>query len=207
MPVDKSKSRKPQQRSAETRNALLAAATETFTSRGYDGVSIRALESAAKAQHGAVAYHFKNKETLWKAAIDQLLTKFATFVGPLQTTMDDLDHEARVRMAVAALVRFSAETPEFSRLMSQEGHFNTWRLQYLIDHFLRDGYEWLNKLFGLQGDPHTYYIVIGAVTQVFDVAHACRELFGVDPTSDTFIKEHISRVSDMILKLHPEGCS
>lgn len=204
MPATALKPRAPQQRSQNTRNALLAEATEAFTSQGYDGVSVRALEAAAKVQHGAVAYHFKNKKNLWKAAVDGLLARFASHLDPLRATILDLDEEARLRVMITAIVRFSAQTPQFSRLMVQEGRFNTWRLHYLLDTFLRDRMAWLNDMIGLMDDPHTYYIGIGAATQVFDVEQSCRELFDVDPTSDAFIKEHASRVTDTLIFLRAQ---
>lgn len=199
MPLKSVKSRGPQQRSQDTRNALLNAATELFTLQGYEGVSVRALETAAQVQHGAVTYHFKNKEMLWKAAIDELMANFASYIDPLRATMADLDDDARLRMIVAAIVRYSAQTPELSQLMVQEGRFDTWRLKYLLDNFMRDGRAWLVEMIDVLNDPHTYYIAIGAMTQVFDVAHACKELFGVDPSSDAFIKEHAGRVADMLI--------
>lgn len=205
MSVTSRQSRRPQQRSKDTREALLAEATRMFTTLGYEGVSMRALETAAQVQHGAVSYHFKNKETLWKAAIDQLITDFQSFFEPMQATMADLDNEARLRMAIAALIRFSATRPEFDRLMAQEGHTETWRSRYLIDNFLHPGLGWLNDMLGLNNNPHSYHIVIGSVTHVFRVAYACSELFGVDPTSDTFIKEHSARVADMLIAMNAKG--
>jgi hypothetical protein len=53
----------------------------------------------------------------------------------------------------------------------------------------------------LVSDPHAYYIALGASTLVFDVDHECRELFGVDPTTDVFIREHADRVADVILHM------
>jgi TetR/AcrR family transcriptional regulator len=197
----KQKKRNPQQRAEETKNTLLICATEMFTSQGFDGVSIRALETVAGVQRGAVAYHYKNKELLWKATVDRLLEIFASYIDPLQATLKDLDEDVRLRMVIAATVRFSAQTPEFSRLMVQEGRFKTWRLDYLLDNFLRARSSWLNETVGLLSDPHTYYIAVGAATLVFDVEHECKELFSVDPTTDDFIREHSTRVADMIIYL------
>jgi len=190
-----------QQRALQTRKALVTTAIEIFTTLGYDGVSVRALETAAKAQRGAVAHHYGGKEGLWKAAVAHILERYATLLGPLEDLLEDMDEDARVRALVTAFVRFSAETPELSRLIMQEGRHDTWRLEYLTDTFIRNRFAWIQDMIGLLDDPHTYYMAIGASTLVFDVEHECRRLFGVDPTSDEFIREHAAQVADMIISL------
>lgn len=191
--------RAPQQRAEETKTALLDTAIEMFSTLGYDGVSVRALEAEAKVQRGAVAYHFDGKETLWKRAIDRLLQRLIDTFQPLQQVVLDLDEEARLRAVIAAFVRYSAEAPELNRLMVQEGRHDSWRLDYIVDSFTRGQLEWTNEVLGLLADPHTYYIMIGASTFVFDVEHECRKLFDVDPTTDEFIREHANRVADLLL--------
>ena len=52
--------------------------------------------------------------------------------APLESTLRDLDPVARLRMAIGAFVRFSAEMPELSRLMLQEGKQSSWRLDYIM---------------------------------------------------------------------------
>lgn len=193
--------RGPQQRAEETRAALLETAVHIFTTHSYDGVSVRALETAAKVQRGAAAYHFESKEGLWKAAVGTILEKFVARLGPLETVLIDLDEEAQIRAAVTAFVRFSAETPELNRLIIQEGREDTWRLDYLVNTFIRDRFGRLRDTLNLLSNPHTYYMSIGAATLVFDVEHECKNLFGVDPTTDDFIRDHAARVADMVVYL------
>ncbi len=170
-----------------------------FTTLGFDGVSIRALEVAADVQRGAVSYHFEDKATLWKAAVEHILQNYSKHLGPLEAVLSDLDEESRLRVVITAFVRFSAETPELNRLIIQEGRHDTWRLHYLINTFIRDRFGWLQDSLELLNDPHAYYMAIGAATLVFDVEHECRELFGVEPKSDEFIKEHAERVADFVI--------
>jgi len=53
----------------ETALALVAAATPLFGARGYDGVSVREITSAAGANLGAITYHFGSKEGLYAAVV------------------------------------------------------------------------------------------------------------------------------------------
>lgn len=195
----KTASRGPQKRAEETRESLVALAIERFSTLGYDGVSVRALESDAGVQRGAVAYHFDNKETLWKRAVDRIAEQFAAHFAPLEPIIRDLDVEDGLRAGIAAFVRFSAEQPELNRLMVQEGRHDSWRLAYIVDAFVAQRREWFEDVFDMLSDPHIYYIMIGSASFVFDVEHECRRLFDVDPTSDEFIREHAARVADMMI--------
>jgi TetR/AcrR family transcriptional regulator len=193
------RTRAPQRRAEQTRAALLSAAVELFSSLGYEGVSVRTLEAHAGVQRGAVAYHFGAKEALWRAAVDRVFERFAAHFDPLEATLRDLARDARIRAAIAAFVRFSAETPELSRMMVQEGKQPSWRLDYIVDRYVRPQLAWLQEVVGFHLDAHTYYAAIGAASVVFDVEHECRRLFGVDPTADAFIREHAARVAELIL--------
>lgn len=53
----------------KTRGRLVLAAVESFTSAGYDGVSVREIERRAGVNRGLVAYHFGSKEALWKETV------------------------------------------------------------------------------------------------------------------------------------------
>jgi AcrR family transcriptional regulator len=199
-----SRKRAPQQRAEHTRAEILRAATALFTSLGFEGVSLRTIEAHAGVQRGAIAYHFESKDELWRRAIDRVFERFAEHFDPLESTLRDLDPVARLRMAIVAFVRFSAEMPELSRLMVQEGKQSSWRLDYIVDTHMRPRIDWLDELLGEPLDPHTYYIVIGASAMVFDVEFECRRAFGIDPTSDEFIRMHAARIADMILLARQE---
>ena len=51
-------------RGESTREALLAAATELFGRRGYDGVSVEEIAQCAEANKATISYHFGGKAAL-----------------------------------------------------------------------------------------------------------------------------------------------
>jgi TetR/AcrR family transcriptional regulator len=53
-----------------TREALLAAGTELFAERGYDGVRVWAIAHAAGVNKAMVSYHFGGKQKLYRAIVD-----------------------------------------------------------------------------------------------------------------------------------------
>lgn len=61
---------------------LLDVATDLFARNGFDGVSVRDITSKAKANLGAVTYHFGSKEALFHAVIDRIGATLAQrFIG------------------------------------------------------------------------------------------------------------------------------
>ncbi len=51
---------------------LLAAAADLFARDGFDAVSVRQITSRAKANLGAITYHYGSKEALFHAVIDRV---------------------------------------------------------------------------------------------------------------------------------------
>ena len=84
------------------RERLLLTAQELFTRHGYDSVSVRELTTAAKANLGAVTYHFGSKEALYHAAVERLMAPFADAIASAAASPGNgLDRvEAVVRAAL-----------------------------------------------------------------------------------------------------------
>lgn len=55
---------------------LLSAASELFAREGFEAVSVRQITSKAKANLGAVTYHFGSKEALFHAVFERVGTPF-----------------------------------------------------------------------------------------------------------------------------------
>ena len=55
----------------ETSEQVLAAATTLFAERGYDGVSVRDICTAADVSANAVHYHFGSKQGLYQKIIER----------------------------------------------------------------------------------------------------------------------------------------
>ncbi len=60
-----------------TRKRLLDEGLSLFSARGHAGVSVRDLTGAAGANVAAIAYHFGNKDGLYKAIVDGVYAELA----------------------------------------------------------------------------------------------------------------------------------
>jgi AcrR family transcriptional regulator len=199
--------RRPQQRGLDTRAALLQTAVTAFSERGFESVSVRQLEEAAGVKRGLVAYHFGDKEQLWRTAVEQLFTALREdFVGRVETLADVSPQEA-ARAMVRAFVRYSAAHPQLNRLMMQECTNDSWRVSCMVGEHIRPLLQTLaqalpaaSQLLWGDGDPHRYYLFIGAGAFVFSAEQECRQLFGVDPRAEDFVDRHADLVANLLLQ-------
>jgi AcrR family transcriptional regulator len=190
----------------ETREALLAAATAIFSARGFDGISVRQLEESAGVKRGLVAYHFGDKEQLWRDAVDRLFDELGQqFASRLETLSDIAPREA-ARGLVRAFVRYSAARPELNRLMLQESLSDTWRVDYIVEQHIRPLLQTLKaalpdavRMFLGEDDPHRYYAFIGASAFVFSAEQECIRLFGRSPRGEAFIERQADLVEQLLL--------
>ncbi len=198
-----------QERADVTREKLLAAAIRCFTSVGYDAASTRAIEADAGVKRGLIAYHFKTKDVLWKAAVDWLFTRAgADFANAERHAADvDADVGARLRYFIRALVRFSARHPEVNRLMVQEGIYGDWRMDWLVAHYVQPLYARAQSLFDqaraagiapAMDFSSFYYIAIGGSALLFTMAAEARRLAGVDVTDQAVIDHHADALARLL---------
>ena len=192
----KPRQRAVQQRAEETKEAIIQAGIELFSTRGYDGISIKALEEASQTKRGLVAYHFGSKEELWKVVATRIFAPMPQMnEGELD---DDINQEDLIRSRLTQFVLYSAAHPELSRLIIQEAKTRSWRLDFLVDNFVRPRVSWMEQLMG-EIDAHTLYIFVGAATLIFDVEAECEQLFGFNPRQERVAKEHANRLCDILL--------
>ncbi|WP_053847751.1 TetR/AcrR family transcriptional regulator [Streptomyces sp. NRRL B-24085] len=59
--------------SGNTRDRLLAVATELFTTQGYGGTSLREIAERLSVSKAAIYYHFRTKEDIARAIVEQIM--------------------------------------------------------------------------------------------------------------------------------------
>lgn len=183
-----------------TRERMLDAALEAFAELGYDGASTRTIAARAGVNQGLIPYYFGGKERLWREAVDRAFAELRGALGPALDGEAPGDDRERMAGLIRSLVRFVARRPEFARLMSEEGKRDGPRMRWIVDRHVRPIYETTRVLAQRAGsagrlspelDPlHLYYILVGAVTQLFHQAPECRRLTGRDPADEAVIAAH-----------------
>ena len=130
---ERPRKRAEQQRSIETRAAILDAAIAEFAERGFQAASIRAIADRLGLQHPLITYHFRSKDILWRAAAEHAFAQIRTEWDILAPEGSDLSPLARLREEYAVLFRYTVAFPEFHRFMRQETLTSNPRLKWVAE--------------------------------------------------------------------------
>lgn len=87
-----STTRRPGRREAEaqaTRDALVQAALELFTKRGYAAVGTEEIVTRAKVTRGALYHHFTDKRDLFRAVFERVEGELMERIGARMEATDD----------------------------------------------------------------------------------------------------------------------
>jgi TetR/AcrR family transcriptional regulator len=123
--------RAEQQRSLETKAAILNAAIAEFAERGFEGASIRDIADRLGLQHPLITYHYRSKDILWRAAAEHAFAQIKAGWDISAPENSDLPPLARLREEYATLFRYTVAFPEFHRFMRQEALSNNPRLEWV----------------------------------------------------------------------------
>lgn len=102
----------------ETREHILEVARKEFFNKGYGAASINTIVDAADVTKPTVYYHFKNKEGLFKALVEE---SFERMFETRRTALDEnLSIEKQIAQVIASDFDFCLKQPELVRfLLSQ----------------------------------------------------------------------------------------
>jgi len=128
---ERPRKRAEQQRSIETRAAILNAAIAEFAERGFEGASIRAIADRLGLQHPLITYHYRSKDILWRAAAEYVFAQIQSEWDISVPEDSDLSPLARLRSEYTTVFRYTVAFPEFHRFMRQEALTNNPRLKWV----------------------------------------------------------------------------
>lgn len=120
----------------ETRNAILHAAVKEFAARGIDGARTDSIARAARVNKALLYYYFKDKETLYGAALDYAFGQQATHM--LEVLARPLPPRQKILIYLGEYFDFIAAHPlnrdlaqrEMMRSGHGSGHFQRVAKQY-----------------------------------------------------------------------------
>lgn len=107
-----------QDRADETKERILRAAIREFSTHGLSGARIDAIADSAKANKALLYYYYKNKKSLYEAAVEKVSGKVVeNALAALDTRFSP--GERLLRSALAHFDRICTQN-EFQRLLQQE---------------------------------------------------------------------------------------
>lgn len=102
----------------DSRAAILAAAQRLFVERGYRGISMREIAEAVGMTKAALYYHFRDKEHLFVALLQNVLGDLSTLIA--ESRAGDAGYQAQIERVVMRIMLLPAEERASLRLASQE---------------------------------------------------------------------------------------
>ncbi|MEM7568330.1 MAG: TetR/AcrR family transcriptional regulator [Pseudomonadota bacterium] len=189
-----------------TQDALIEAGIALFSEQGYDATSTRQIEARAGVQRNLMTYHFGGKEEFWKACMVVLHGRMQAVMAPAIDQSQDIDPRERIRFVVRRYVRASAQTPEIARIMFDEGRVQGWRLEWLVEHYVRDFYALIGGLFrqarkskAVPNIPiETFYYFLTSSGAVFSMSAEFKLLTGKDAFSEAMIDAQAAALVDVL---------
>ncbi|WP_245863870.1 TetR/AcrR family transcriptional regulator [Caulobacter mirabilis] len=193
-----------------TRAAILQAALEEFSERGFDGASTRDIAAKASVHHALIKYHFNSKDELWRAAVTFLFERQAsdlTLPGPDDPRYPD--RRAYAAEIIRQVVLYSARHPEHARLMVQETCRDSERFHWAADTFIKRTSQAAGAFIRLlQRDgilpaasvPALTYIFVGASQLFYTLAPEVRRVWGIDPSDPDVIEDHVKALIAVMVR-------
>jgi TetR/AcrR family transcriptional regulator len=123
----------------QTRAAILKAAIDEFAREGVEGARTDAIARAAKVNKALLYYYFKDKETLYGAALDAVFAGLTERIA--EVLAQDLPPQAKIRGFVGAHFDFIASHTAYPRMVQREmmraGRKGSPHLKRIIESYLR----------------------------------------------------------------------
>jgi AcrR family transcriptional regulator len=207
-------SRRPQQRTVDTRLKIVRSALCEFAVLGFDGASTRGIAEAAGVPHSLVIYHFHTKDELWHETVKEAVGWYARrnfgVIGPVK----DGDPVRRLKRNFAHYIRFSAEHPDFFRMLTHENALASDRLTWLVNNHVRPTLTYMTELIRraqalgefVEGDPlKLLYVFLGAATSPYRSAREIELLTGQSPNTEHAIRRHVELCERLFFRAPKSG--
>ena len=101
-----------------TRSAVFAAAADAFSRRGFDGVTIDAIATAAGVNKAMIYYHFTDKLALYRAIVCEMLDEAGARVSA--AVSEHVSPSEKLRRFIAGFIALADSRPYFPPLMMRE---------------------------------------------------------------------------------------
>lgn len=102
----------------DTREKILKAAREEFSKSGLDGARVDRIARRARVNKAMIYYHFRSKEKLYQAVIDNHMEKVGAFLE--KAIGEETNIESFVNKMAVFYNGMIAENPEFVPLVLRE---------------------------------------------------------------------------------------
>lgn len=200
----------------QTKERILAAAIDVFSSQGLGGARVDAIAARASTNKRMIYHYFGNKDQLFLHVLEAVYDHIRSHERELH--LDDLEPEAAMRELVRYTFDYFVENPHFIRLLNNENLYEavhlrnspsirdmhmplTAQIKTILDRGVAAG------VFREGVDPMQLYISIAGVGYFYlSNVHTLSAIFGRALGSVEAVEERRRHVIDVVLGyLRPPG--
>ena len=186
-----------------TADRILDAAEDLFAEKGYSATSLGEVADRVGIRSPSLYNHFKNKEALYRAVLERLLTDFA---APMQELDSGPVTYERVFEWLEAMVRQHHANPNLARLLQHAALSGGPHTNELIDRLFRPMFQSGAKIEGdeisIFGDtglqPWAVMAFNNLVMSYVTMAPMYRDLLGQDPFSDAALEQQLNLIKSLL---------
>jgi AcrR family transcriptional regulator len=186
-----------------TADRILDAAEDLFAEKGYSATSLGDVADRVGIRSPSLYNHFKNKEALYRAVLERLLTDFSV---PMQELDSGPVTYERVFEWLEAMVRQHHANPNLARLLQHAALSGGPHTNELIDRLFRPMFQSGAKIEGdeisIFGDaglqPWAVMAFNNLVMSYVTMAPMYRDLLGQDPFSDSALDQQLNLIKSLL---------
>lgn len=186
------------------RERILDSALDLFSRHGFDGVSLSAIAKHAQVAQPHPYYYFKDKASLWKAAISP---PFEAVLQQIQVEDDlkDLNDHDRFGVRLRRIIHASIDNIAMMKIYLQESATPSARLDYIVDTYLKPIHASLegeiHALARKSGANPAFILagVVGAIHFFFGTSDLLTRLHGLDVADADTRRDYIDFIVDQVL--------
>lgn len=188
---------------------ILAAALREFANHGFAGATTAAIARRAGVTQPLIHHHFRSKQGLWDAVLDDLFEDFKRALTQTLREVEGMERRQRITALLRTLICFTGRRPELGRIIRTESSaggppfdtlYNRW-LSQLVALFQRELTDAIEDGTLRPIDPRlAYSLIIGACTQPFSEPETVRRAFGVNVADDAVIERYADLTTEVLLR-------
>jgi TetR/AcrR family transcriptional regulator len=193
----------------ESRSAILRAAIREFAQEGIAGARTDAIARAARVNKALLYYYFKDKESLYGAALDEVFGGLSATIR--EALSRELPPEEKILAYAGAHFDYIASNPLYPRMVQGEmmraGRGGPTEMRRIIQQYFRPIFNGVEKVlcegmesgvFRRVNPQHFIPSMISIIVFYFNAAPVLRLVTGDDPMAPERITERRAAVLDFI---------
>lgn len=187
---------------------VYAIAVKIFAEKGFEGTQLKDIAEKAGISKSLINYHFDGKEGIWKQSVLQLNDILSARFQEIAGYFKDLQGIGLLKAYTRQFIYFSAEYPEFYKIIFHEmcakTHRATWLIETILQPIYQIGEDFIQATKGgheiLKKFPQANMnsIVIGAANVFFIHEFQMEMQYGIQSRTKIEVERHADIVIELL---------